>query len=204
MMPKMDGYQLTEKLKADLKTSHIPIILLTARASVESKIAGLETGADAYVTKPFNAKELDIRVSKLIEQRQKLREHFSQTLESEDRYLVKDPQLPSLDQKFVQKALDVVNDHLSDVDFDAVKFAGKMALSRVQLHRKLKALTNKTTSDFVRTVRLNKAAGLLRDKTDNVTQIAYETGFSSLSWFAKSFKQQFGVTPSEYNNLKPK
>jgi len=202
MMPKMDGYQLTEKLKTDLKTSHIPIILLTARASVESKIAGLETGADAYVTKPFNTKELDTRVSKLIEQRQKLREHFSQTLESQDRYLVKDPQLPSLDQKFVQKALDVVNDHLADVDFDVVKFAGEMALSRVQLYRKLKALTNKTTSDFIRTVRLNKAAGLLRDKTDNVTQIAYETGFSSLSWFAKSFKQQFGVTPSEYNNLK--
>jgi len=202
MMPKMDGYQLTEKLKSDLKTSHIPIILLTARASVESKIAGLETGVDAYVTKPFSTKELNTRVSKLIEQRQKLREHFSKTLESQDRYLVRDPQLPSLDQKFVQKALDVVNDHLSDVDFDALTFAGKMALSRVQLHRKIKALTNKTTSDFVRTVRLNKAAGLLRNKTDNVTQIAYETGFSSLSWFAKSFKKQFGVTPSEYNNLK--
>ena len=197
MMPRMDGNLMTEKLKTDHRTNHIPVIILTARASVDSKIEGLETGADAYVTKPFNARELKTRVKKLIEQRQKLREHFAKEM-STGQPFEKSSSLLSMDQQFIQKAIDIVNKHISDYDFDVKEFTSEMAMSRAQLHRKIKALSNKTTSEFIRTIRLNKAAELLRQKTDNVTQIAYETGFSNLSWFTKAFKEQFGVTPSEY------
>ena len=103
-----------------------------------------------------------------------------------------------MDQKFIRQAIEIVNEHLSDEKFDVTSFAAEMALSRAQLHRKIKALTNKTTGEFIRTIRLNKAAELLMAKTDTVTQIAYETGFNNLSWFAKAFKEQFGVSPSEY------
>jgi len=198
MMPRMDGYEMTEKIKTDPRTNHIPVIILTARASVESKIEGLETGADAYVTKPFDGRELKVRVKKMIEQRAKLREHFSRTLETLDTYLVKDPQLPSMDQQFVKKAIDVVQKHMAEDGFNASTFAREMALSRVQLHRKIKALTNKTTTEFIRTIRLNRAASLLKTQTANVTEIAYEVGFSSLSYFTSSFTAQFGSTPSAF------
>jgi signal transduction histidine kinase/DNA-binding response OmpR family regulator/Tfp pilus assembly protein PilF len=199
MMPKMDGNVMTEKLKTDQRTSHIPVIILTARASVESKIEGLETGADAYVTKPFNARELKIRVKNLIEQRQRLRDHFAKELDS-GMSVSTISNLPSMDQRFVEKAIEIVNNNLSNTDFDVKLFAQEMAVSRTQLHRKITAITSKNTSEFIRTIRLNKAAELLKAKTDNVTQIAYETGFTSLSWFTKSFKEQYGVTPSEYMN----
>ncbi len=197
MMPKMDGNVMTEKLKTDQRTNHIPVILLTARASIDSKIEGFEIGADAYITKPFNARELKTRVMNLIEQRQRLKQHFAEELNA-GLPVEKSSNLPSMDQQFVQKLIDVVNNHLSDDDFDVNEFASEMALSRAQLHRKIKALTDMTTSEFIRTIRLNKAAELLKQKTDSVTQIAYETGFNNLSWFAKAFKDQFGVTPSEY------
>ncbi len=197
MMPKMDGNMMTKKLKTDHRTSHIPIIILTARASVDSKIEGLETGADAYVTKPFNARELKVRVKNIIEQRQRLRDHFAEELNA-GQPIATSSSLPSMDHQFVQKAIDVVNNNLSDTDFDVNMFSSEMALSRTQLHRKIKALTDKTTSEFIRTIRLNKAAEMLRQKTDTVTQIAYETGFNNLSWFAKAFKEQFGMSPSEY------
>jgi DNA-binding response OmpR family regulator len=201
MMPRMDGIAMTERLKTDQRTSHIPVIMLTARASVDSKIEGLETGADDYVTKPFNARELQTRVKNLIEQRTKLREHFAKELNA-GITITKENQLPSMDQKFIQKAVEVVTEHLSENEFDINQFSAEMALSRSQLHRKIKALTNKNATEFIRTIRLNKAAELLKQKTDNVTQIAYETGFNNLSWFAKAFKEQFGVSPSEYTKQK--
>jgi len=198
MMPRVDGYVMTEKLKLDPRTNHIPVILLTARASVESRIEGLETGADAYITKPFDARELKVRVRMLIDQRQQLREHFRKTFESPDRYLAKDPQLPSMDQQFVQKAIDVVELHLEDEHFNAGNYAKEMALSRVQLHRKIRALTGKSTTEFIRTIRLNKASVLLRNQTGTVSEIAFEVGFNSLSYFTSSFTGQFGQTPSDF------
>ena len=196
MMPRMDGNEMTERIKTDERTSHIPVILLTARASVDSKIEGLETGADAYLTKPFNARELKVVIGNLIEQRRKLRELFSKALSSGKP--ITESNLRSMDQKFIEKAIEVVEQHLSDPDFDVKLFASEMALSRAQLHRKIKGISNKSTGEFIRTIRLNKAAEMLRAKTDTVTQIAYETGFSNLSWFAKAFKEQFGASPSEY------
>ena len=149
------------------------------------------------MTKPFNARELQTRVKNLIEQRTKLREYFAKEL-NKGITITKENQLPSMDQKFIQRAVEVVNEHLSENEYDVNQFSAEMALSRSQLHRKMKALTNKSATEFIRTIRLNKAAELLKQKTDNITQIAYETGFNNLSWFAKAFKEQVGVNPSEY------
>jgi len=205
MMPKMDGNELCEKLKTDERTSHIPVILLTARASSESRIEGLETGADDFITKPFDADEFLIRIKNLIEQRQKLRESFLKNLNliGPDGFLQMDNTgITSADQNFLKKALEIVEQHLSDEDFNTEVFCEKIAMSRMQLYRKLKALTNQSATGFIRTIRLNKAAALISKKSGTVSQIAFEVGFSSLSYFAKSFQEQFGVLPSEYNSEK--
>ena len=203
MMPKMDGYELCEKLKTDERTSHIPVILLTARASSESRIEGLETGADDFITKPFDADELLIRIKNLIEQRQKLRESFIKNLNlvGAGSFLqIDNAGINSADQKFLKKALEIVEQHLSDEDFNTEIFCEKIAMSRMQLYRKLKAITNQSATGFIRSIRLNKAAELISHKTGTITQIAFEVGFSSLSYFAKSFHEQFGVLPSEYGS----
>ncbi len=197
MMPKMNGCEMTKRLKADYRTNHIPVIILTVLSSTDSRIEGMETGADAYVAKPFNARELKVMVTMMIDQRKKLREVFAKELNS-GRQTILNTRLPSMNHKFIETAIEVVNIHIADEDFDVEVFSSEMALSRAQLHRKIKALSDKTIGEFIRTIRLNKAAELLKQNTDNVTQIAYETGFSNLSWFAKTFKEQFGVSPSDY------
>ncbi len=201
MMPVMDGIELCRKLKTDERTSHIPVILLTARASMESKIEGLETGADDYISKPFDTKELLVRVRNLILQRQKLREKFAAGFS-------KGPELSVLqitaaglnktDKKFLQKALDVVEAHLSDPEFDVNRFGREMAMSRQQMHRKFRALVDQSATGFIRTIRLKKAAELLSSKSGTVSEIAYDVGFNTLSYFTKCFQEQFGMTPSEY------
>jgi signal transduction histidine kinase/DNA-binding response OmpR family regulator/Tfp pilus assembly protein PilF len=198
MMPVMDGHTMTEKLKTDIRTSHIPVIILTARASTENKIEGLETGADAYLTKPFDARELQVRVDKLIEQRDRLRVYFSELLENNSNDTFDDTHLSAQEKEFLQKAMEVINNHLADHDFHVDLFASEMTVSRVQLHRKIKALTGKTPGEQIRTIRLNKAAQMLKNHTGNVSQVADEVGFNSLSWFARVFKDQFGVSPSKF------
>ena len=194
MMPRMDGFELCKKLKTDERTSHIPVILMTARAAKEDKLEGLETGADDYIAKPFEADELLVRVRNLIEQRRLLRKRFS----SIKGLKPQDIAVTSADQRFLEKALEIIEKHLSDPDFGAAKFSQEMALSRVQLHRKLQALTDQSASEFARTVRLNRAAQLLGQKADNISQIAFEVGFSNPAHFATSFRKQFGLSPREY------
>jgi len=194
MMPEMDGVELCEKLKTDERTSHIPVIMLTARASVESRLKGLETGADDYITKPFNMDELRIRVNNLIEQRKKLRERFGKDL----RFEPKDIAVTSQDEKFLNRAMEVIDENLGDCDFEVTLLAGEMGMSRMQLFRKLKALTNQTPSEFIRTVRLKRAAHLMEKNFGNIAEITYEVGFNNLSYFAKCFKELYGMLPSEY------
>jgi signal transduction histidine kinase/ligand-binding sensor domain-containing protein/DNA-binding response OmpR family regulator len=194
MMPRMDGFALCARLKTDERTSHIPVILLTARASAESKIAGLETGADDYIAKPFAARELQARVKNLIEQRRKLRERFRKEAALQPHVMA----VTSTDEKFLQKALAVVEARMSDEDFSVEIFGREVGMSRVQLHRKLRALTDHSASEFIRTLRLHRAAQLLVQHGGNVTEVAYEVGFNNLSYFAKCFHQQFGVSPSAY------
>lgn len=197
MMPRMNGNEMARKLKADERTSHIPIILLTARRSVEYKIKGLETGADDYLEKPFNARELTVRIKNLIEQRKKLREQLLKNM-GVDFVNTGDGQLASIDEQFLQKALEIVSNYISDSEFTVESFAREMAMSRVQLHRKIKALTGQSAGPFIRSIRLKKAAENLRNKDANITQTAYEMGFNNISYFAKCFNKEFGMTPSEY------
>ncbi len=194
MMPRMDGVELCKRLKTDERTSHIPVIMLTARATVESRIEGLETGADAYMTKPFNMQELQTRLKSLIEQRRLLRERFSKETDLSP----SDITVTSVDEKFLNKAIQIIEENLGDCDFDVTAMTGKIGMSRMQLFRKLKALTNQTPSEFIRTIRLKRAAQLLRKKFGNVAEITYEVGFNNLSYFAKCFRELYGVAPSEY------
>ncbi|MEK6152740.1 ATP-binding protein [Flavobacteriaceae bacterium 3-367] len=195
MMPKMDGIELCKKLKTDVNTSHIPVIMLTAKAGMDNKLEGLETGADDYLTKPFDAKELLVRTKNLIEQRQKLRELYTNTEIQVD---PKKVTVTSIDQKFLEQVLDLLEENYPNSDFGVPQMQKALAMSKTQLHRKLKALTNEAPGELLRNFRLKRAAQLLSQKADSVTQIAYQVGFNNLSYFAKCFKELYGVAPSTY------
>jgi signal transduction histidine kinase/ligand-binding sensor domain-containing protein/DNA-binding response OmpR family regulator len=194
MMPKMDGFVLCEKMKTDERTSHIPVILLTARASEASKLEGLETGADVYLVKPFNAKELLIRVNKLIEQRQKLRERFSRDITLSP----KEISVTSTDERFLNRALEVIEKHMSDTEFGVDVFGKEVGMSHSHLHRKIKALTNQSPVELIRSIRLKRAASLLIQKYGNISEVAYATGFNSPAYFSDCFLKQFGKSPSAF------
>jgi signal transduction histidine kinase/DNA-binding response OmpR family regulator len=194
MMPEIDGFGLVQKLKTDERTSHIPIILLTARADAESKLEGLETGADDYLTKPFDARELQVRVHNLIEQRRKLRERFSQQTAIQPREIT----VTSMDEQFLQRAMDILEQHISDARFSIEDFSYEIGFSQRHLNRKLQALTNLPARDFIRTLRLQRARQLLQKKSATIMEIAYEVGFNNPSHFSKCFKKQFGQSPSEF------
>jgi DNA-binding response OmpR family regulator/two-component sensor histidine kinase len=202
MMPEMDGYKLCEIIKTNELTSHIPIILLTAKADRESKLTGLETGADDYLSKPFDADELKLIVRNRIEERRKMRERFSREITLEPKQI----SITSYDEKFLNKVLAIIESHIDDENFSVEELSREVGYSNMHLYRKLKALAGETPSQFLRTIRLKRAAELLRKKSDNVTQIAYSVGFSSVSYFNKCFKEQFGMTPGQFaeENIKSK
>ncbi|MEX2235117.1 MAG: two-component regulator propeller domain-containing protein [Cyclobacteriaceae bacterium] len=194
MMPEMDGYKLCELVKTNELTSHIPVILLTAKADRESKLAGLKFGADDYLSKPFDADELKLIVRNLIEERRKMRERFSKEITLEPKQI----SITSLDEKFLTKVLALIEEHMDDENFSIQELSREAGFSNMHFYRKIKGLSGQTPSQFLRTIRLKRAAELLAKDSDNVTQIAYSVGFSSLSYFNKCFKEQFGVTPGQY------
>lgn len=196
MMPEMDGMEFCKRIKSDWQTSHIPVILLTAKASFESKIEGLETGADDYLTKPFSYRELFVRIKNLLQQRNNLRERYSKDVKFKPENITPN----KADQEFLQKAINIVENNLSNTEFDSEKLASEIFLSRSQLHRKIHSVTGQSTGEFIRTTRLKKAAGLILEKQLSVTQIAFEVGFNSPSHFTKAFKQMFDCLPSEFVN----
>jgi len=173
--------------------------MLTALADMDSKLEGLETGADYYLAKPFEPRELLTVSNNLITQRKRLRDHFSRKI------LLKTQEWDNLnaDELFLQKLVSMVEKHLSDTDFTVEHLQRELGISRMQLHRKLKALTDKSATEFIRTIRLRIAAEKLQAGQDNVSQIAYQVGFNSLSYFTRCFKEQFGVIPSAYAEKKP-
>ena len=195
MMPEMDGYKLCELIKINELTSHIPVILLTAKADQQSRLTGLEQRADDYLLKPFDADELKLIVRNHIEARQKMREKFSKEITLEPSQIA----VSSLDEKFLQKVLGLIEAHMEDENFSIEDFSREAGYSRMQFYRKIKALAGQTPSQFVRTIRLKRAAQMLRKKSDNVTQIAYSVGFGDLSYFNKCFKEQYGVTPGQFS-----
>ena len=196
MMPRMNGIEFCKKIKSDWKTSHIPVILLTAKASSESKIEGLETGADDYITKPFSFQELSVRIKNLLEQRKLLRDKFAKDVNFRPENITPN----KADQEFLEKAISIVDKNISVTEFGSEKLAAEIFLSRSQLHRKIRSITDQSTGEFIRTIRLKKASGLILEKTFSVTQIAFEVGFNSPSHFTKAFKQMFGCLPSEFIN----
>jgi len=194
MMPEMNGYEMTKRIKNNPQTSHIPVIILTAKASEESKIEGLEAAADDYLVKPFNRAELLLRIRNTITNRQKLRDKFQKSITVNPSEVT----ATSLDEQFLTKALQIIENHLADAEFSVNDFCDEIGMSKTNVYRKLKALTNQSFTEFMRCIRLKRAASLLLMKSGNLTEIAYETGFSNLSYFSRSFKEQFGVSPSEY------
>jgi DNA-binding response OmpR family regulator len=194
MMPKLNGFQLAEKLKQDERTCHIPIILLTAKADDADRFIGLETGADDYMVKPFKIKGLEARVKNLITSREKLRERYSQEIVLRP----KDIAITNFDEKFLEKLQDVLDNNLVEPSFSTEDFSKAVGLSRMQLHRKIKALTGLTASEFIRSQRLKLAAQLLKTSDVNVSQIGYTVGFNDHSYFAKCFKEAYKCTPTAY------
>lgn len=196
MMPRLDGLQLTERLRQDERTSHIPVVVLTAKNESQSRIEGLRSGADDYLTKPFSTEELLVRVQNLIEQRKKLAIRF------QERILITTTPLKelSLDDRFLNKVREIVESNLSDPLFTVERMAEEANLSRTQLLRKLKALTGISPNEFIRDLRLKRAAEMIEQRVDTITQIGYAVGFNDQSYFSKCFKKHFGVAPTEYAN----
>lgn len=194
MMSKMDGIELCKKLKTDFATSHIPVILLTAKTTVASRIEGIETGADDYIDKPFDTRFLLARVDNLIEQRKKLRKIFSNNFGLD----VEELDLTLHDKKFLNKALSIITENIDNHDFTVESLGFELNLSRSQLFRKFKALGETTPSEIIRIERLKFAAKLLKEGEHNINEVCYSAGFTSPSYFITSFKKMFGITPKEY------
>lgn len=194
MMPKKDGLELCMTLKEDERTSHIPIVMLTAKADLDSRLAGLSTGANAYLSKPFSREELLLRLNNLLTWGKKLKERY-QGITPDSSITVANAAL-EVEDAFVKKVREAIESHLSDVEFSAEELAKQVYLSRTQVHRKLKALTGKSTGQFIHTVRLHHALNLLKETDMSITQIAYEAGYKEVSYFSRLFAEEFGKTAS--------
>jgi signal transduction histidine kinase/DNA-binding response OmpR family regulator len=194
MMPRMDGIELCKKIKLDERTSHISVILLTARSSKENMLAGLETGADDYLGKPFNSDELKLRIHNIIETRNKIRERFGSSLKIEPKNIA----ITSVDAKLIERAIEIIEQHMDDADFSVESFSNLLGMNRVSLYHKIKSLTNLSPREFFTTIRLKRAAQLIKESGLTITEIAYQVGFKDSSHFSKLFKKQFGKAPKEY------
>lgn len=194
MMPEMDGIELCKKVKNNQSISHTPVILLTARTSEEQKMQGFDIGADDYITKPFNFEILQSRIKNLIHQREKFHKDFRKQIEVK----ATDIKITSMDEKLIQNAIKCVEDKISDADFSVEDLSRELGMSRVHLYKKLLALTGKAPLEFIRTIRLQRAAQLLEKSQLTISEVAYKVGFNSPKYFAKYFKDEFGMLPSAY------
>jgi YesN/AraC family two-component response regulator len=194
MMPEMDGIALAKKIRNDPRTSHIPVILLTARADEEQQLEGYETGASDYITKPFNFELLLAKIRSLLAQRKAMHKLFQKQAEISPSSVA----ISSLDEQFLKTALATVETHLSDPDFSVEDLSRALHLSRVTLYKKLLSLTGKAPLDFIRHIRLKRSADLLAKSQLTVAEIAYKVGYNNPKYFAKYFKREFGVQPSAF------
>jgi len=197
MMPKISGYEVSETLKKDEKTSHIPIVILTAKTGLDSRIQGIETGADAYLAKPFDQRELLALIENLISVREQLRLHYS----TRDLWLKDTIALPSIEQDFIARIRQAVENHLNEEGYSADQLAADMGLSRTQLHRKLKGLIGQAPGELIRIVRLQYAHDLLERRVATVSEVAYMVGFGSPASFSSSFSRHFGFPPKKVSEI---
>ncbi len=220
MMPVMDGLEFTEQLKTNMATSHIPVIMLTAKNLEEQRAEGYEHGADSYITKPFSSKVLLARIGNLLKQRKLLKTHFQHLLQEDTLLLPSvtasstvspassttsvqeqaESRLEPRDKQFIKQLHDIIQAHLSDTDFGVEDIGKEIGLSRVQLYRKVKAMTGSSVVDLIRKSRLAKSRRLLESRSMSVSEVAYEVGFSSPSYFTKCFKDEYGMLPGEVGN----
>ena len=198
MMPSMDGMEFCSKIKSEWQTSDIPVILLTAKATLESKIEGLETGADDYLTKPFDSRELFTRINNLLEQRKRLRDKYNKKPDA----ITETEKLNKTDHEFINKFLELVENNLDKTHFGTEQMAKGLFVSRTQLHRKILTITGQAPGEFIRIFKLKRAAQLILEGKLSVTQVAYEIGFSSPAQFTRAFSKQYNCVPSEYSSKK--
>jgi YesN/AraC family two-component response regulator len=194
MMPGTEGLHLCETLKKDERTSHIPVILLTARHSSDQMVEGMEKGADAYIKKPFSVQLLKLQIANLLAGRAAMRRKYAQQL-------VRQPalaQVPAEENSFLKKAIEVIEANMEDKKFGVGMLSIEMAMSQPVLYRKLKALTDMSVNDFIKSIKLRKAAQLLIQRQLTVNEISYMVGYYDRKYFSREFKKQFGMTPSEY------
>lgn len=192
MMPVMDGLECCRKLKTELQTSHIPVMLLTACSLDEQRIQGFECGADSYISKPFNSKLLLVRLRNLMDNHKRLKQFFG------DKTTLSKESVSDVDKGFVDRFRELIEENLADSELSVEDLGSKMGLSRVQLYRKIKALTNYSPNELVRIARLKKAASLLASSEKTISEITYEVGFTSPSYFTKCYKEYFGESPTDF------
>lgn len=194
MMPKLDGISMVKLLRNDEKTSHIPIVILTGKAAQEDRLEGLETGIEAYLTKPFSVKELQLILNNLIQQREQLLKKY------QNKFVVTSDEIPlaSVDQQFLEKAIQHIKDNIENTSFSVEQLADKMCLSPSQLHRKLQALIDQAPGQLIRNIRLQRAADLIKKNAGTLADICFQTGFNDQTYFSRAFKNQFGCSPSAY------
>jgi len=198
MMPRMDGFEVCAALKQDERSSHIPVILLTAKGDMASKLEGLQHGADVYLVKPFNKEELLIRVQNLLESRRSLRAHYLALAAHPS--APAEPNAPAQENAFVLKVRGIIEAHLTDPNLDVERLCREVGMSNSNLHRKLTALTGHSANRFVRYIRLTKACALLHDPELTIVAVAYDCGFNDPVYFARAFRQEFGMSPSEWRS----
>jgi len=198
MMPEMDGFELCKKIKSDFEHSHIPVILLTARNTIQSKIEGLELGADAYIEKPFSKEHLLAQIASLLANRNMIRDFFA----SSPLVHIKSMAHSKADERFLETLNETICRNMEDTDLDVEKLAKIMNMSRITLYRKIKAISDLTPVELINITRLKKAAELLADGDNKIYEISYMAGFSSQSNFSRNFLKQFKMTPTEYMHMK--
>ena len=196
VMPEMDGITLLKNIKGNANISHVPVIMLTSKSEISDRLEGIKLGADAYLAKPFSLEELHLTIDNLIDNVRRLKGKFSGALKQDDK--VEKIEVKGNDEELMERIMKVVNENLSDSDFNVEKMCDEVGVSRTQLHRKLKEMTGVPTSEFLRNIRLNEAARLIRERKINITQVSYMVGFANNSHFSTAFKKYFGMSPTEY------
>lgn len=196
VMPEMDGITLLRNIKGNANISHVPVIMLTSKSEISDRLEGIKQGADAYLAKPFSLEELHLTIDNLIDNVRRLKGKFTGALKQDDK--VEKVEVKGYDEELMERIMKVVNENLSDSDFNVEKMCDEVGVSRTQLHRKLKEMTGVPTSEFLRNIRLNEAARLIREHKINITQVSYMVGFANNSHFSTAFKKYFGMSPTEY------